>query len=71
MMGIETIILKKHKHAATKTDSSSNTSYSFNYGNHLDCIESSHLLSSDKILQVNSRLLSILANEISKILVKQ
>jgi hydroxymethylpyrimidine pyrophosphatase-like HAD family hydrolase len=61
MMGIETIILKKHKHAATKTGSSNS---SFKCDNSLDCIESRHLLSSDKILQVNSMLLTSLANEI-------
>jgi len=61
MMGIETIILKKHKHAATKIGSSNS---SFKCDNSLDCIESRHLLSSDKILQVNSRLLTSLANEI-------
>ena len=61
-MGIETIVLKKHKQEAKIAQN--------NYGsmcdNNLECIESKHLLSDKKTLEVNSSLLANIANHISQ-----
>jgi HAD superfamily hydrolase (TIGR01484 family) len=65
MTGIETLILKGHKQRAMVTGSSSSSSDNFKCEDNLDCIESHHLLLNNKILQVNSRLLTSVANEIS------
>jgi hypothetical protein len=60
-MGIETLVLKNHKQGAMMTGSSD----SFECDDNLDCIESRHLLLNNKILEVNSKLLTSLANDIS------
>ena len=64
IMGIETLILKTHTQGATMTCSSDD---SFECDYNLDCIESRHLLlNNNKLLEVNSRLLTNIANEISQ-----
>jgi hydroxymethylpyrimidine pyrophosphatase-like HAD family hydrolase len=62
ILGIETLTLKNHKQGAMMNVSHSIDS--FKCSENLDCIESRYLLSNDKILQVNSRLLSSIAKEI-------
>ena len=69
ILGIETIILNNHKQGVKMASSSrsNSSSDSLECDDKLDCIESSHLLLNDnKLLEVNSRLLTSIANEISQ-----
>ena len=63
IMGIETLILKNHKQGTMMTCNSD----SFECDDNLDCIESRYLMLNNKILEVNSQLLTSLANDISLI----
>jgi hydroxymethylpyrimidine pyrophosphatase-like HAD family hydrolase len=62
IMGIETIVLKKHKQEAQVA----RNNYGFMCENNLECIESKRLLSNKKTLEVNSSLLVSIANYISQ-----
>jgi HAD superfamily hydrolase (TIGR01484 family) len=68
-LGIETIILKNHKKGIKMAGSSrTSSSDTFECDDNLDCIESSHLLlNNNKLLEVNSRILTSIANDISQI----
>jgi hypothetical protein len=63
-MGIETLILKSHKQEATIIGSNKDGFKCDD--NNLGCIEFSHLLSDKEILEINSRLLRSIADDISQ-----
>jgi hypothetical protein len=64
IMGIETLILKSHKQRATIIGSNKDGFKCDD--NNLDCIEFSYLLSDKEILEINSRLLASIADDISQ-----
>ena len=68
ILGIETLILKNHKQGVKMAGSSrSSSSDSLECDDNLECIESSHLLlNNNKLLEVNSRILTSIANDISQ-----
>jgi trehalose-6-phosphatase len=62
IMGIETIVLKRHK----QEENIPRNNDGFKCENNIKCIESNHLLSDKKILEVNSSLLGSIAKHISQ-----